>query len=374
MKKVILPLICCVLAYPCAAQKNLSKWFRSFRSRPAVPEAAAPMRSVQGKMLPSPGRVVVPSWQRELEKYVARTAAITPAKSLRFVPSPLPPFQKREFAGLYLNTMRYFHEFKQDADVFLYYQIKPSERRELAPEERKWWLEKSSVIEKKLVFLTAIVDPKQDAALAFALDYVARVRGEAVPMLKGVSGPDLYFSRRDRRFVGDEFYLHDSELNRWKDMFFGGQARAEAEKMPHNLRIAVLNDRQSVLDNMTASHQKGVFNKNGTLECFSRVEDLLASVRAGHVYDLILTDIIIADEGGGYLLTHTLRLSGFPGAIIALSAYERNDAMGIDMFERGFDGMLNLPIGFEDSPFWEADVMRGLNKYFSLRSKHGWNR
>jgi len=373
MKKTVLLLVCCVLAQPCAAQKNLAKWFKNFRSRSAA-VAPLPMRTVQGKMLPSAGHAVVPSWQRDLEKYVARTAAITPEKSLKFLSSSVSEFDKSMFAVRYRYVMERFKEFKREADPFLYYQLKPSERRDLAPEEGKWWIEKVGKIEKDLVYLSAMVDPREDAALAFALDYAARVRGEAVPMLKGVSGPDLYFSRGDRKFVGDEFYLHDPDLKRWGSMLRRGRARLEAEKLPRNLRVAVLNDRQRVLERMTDSHKQGVFIKNGTLECFSRAEDLIAAVRAGRVYDVILTDIVISGGAGGYFLTQTLRLDGFPGAIIALSAYEREDMMGLEMFERGFDGMLNLPIGFEESPFWAADVMRGLNKYFYLRAAHGWER
>ena len=124
---------------------------------------------------------------------------------------------------------------------------------------------------------------------------------------------------------------------------------------------------------MRASHQRNIFICGGELDCFTRADDLIDSIRAGRKYDVILTDIIV-DGGGGYYLTNVLRLDGYQGTIIALSAFERDDAMGMEMFNSGFDGMLNLPIGFEYSPFWEADVMRGLNKYFYLRQLNHWLR
>lgn len=373
MKKLILFAAVLVSAFPSAAQKNPLKWWKNWRTAARPAERAPSFRVVQGKILPSPGRPVVSARQLELEKYVARAVRPTPPENVALSPSPASIQQEIYSLERYQHVMETFQKFKKEMDPFLYYRIKDSYGTEIPSVQSRTLLPAVADMEWELLRLGTTVNVREDAPLAFALEYVVRVRDELAPMLKGLSGADIYFSRKDRVFVGDEFYLHDSELKRWTSMLRRGQARAQAGKLPPGLRVAVLNDRRSVLEEMTKSHQKGVFIRGGELECFNSADDLVASVRSGKKYDMILTDIIVPG-GGGYYLTNVLRLDGFSGAIIALSAYERDDAMGMEMFERGFDGMLNLPSAFEFSPFWASDVMRGLNRYFYLRDLNNWRR
>nr|QGT50838.1 hypothetical protein Elusimicrob2101_1010 [uncultured Elusimicrobia bacterium] len=316
---------------------------------------------------------MVSAKQLELEKYIARAVRPTLPENVALSPTPASLPQEIYARERYKHVMENFQKFKKETGPFLYYRIKEGYGTEIPSVQSRVLLPAVADMERELLRLGATVDVREDAPLAFALEYVARVRDELAPLLKGLSGADIYFSRQDRAFVGDEFYLHDPELKRWSSMLRRGQALAQAEKLPQGLRVAVLNDRRSVLEEMTKSHRNGVFIRNGELACFSSAADLIASVRSGKKYDIILTDIIVPG-GGGYYLTNILRLDGFSGAIIALSAYERDDAMGLEMFERGFDGMLNLPISFEHSPFWASDVMRGLNKYLYLRRLNGWSR
>lgn len=373
MRKIVLFAVMLGTAFPCAAQKNPFKWWKNLRTaaRPAV--SAPSFRVVQGKILPSPGRAVVPVRQLELEKYVARAVRLTPLEKISFATTPASLHQREHFLRSYQETMQRFNAFKREMDPFLYYRLKEGYGKEVSPEESRRLLPAITNMERELLLVKVAIDAKEDEALSFALEYVARVRDELIPIVKGMSGEDLYFSRQDRTFVGDEFYLHAPELKRWTSMLRFGRARALAGELPRGLRVAVLNDRLSVLERMTRFHREGVFIQDGELACFEQADDLIASVRSGQKYDLILTDIIV-NGGGGYYLTNILRLEGFSGTIIALSAFERDDAMGMEMFKRGFDGMLNLPIGFEFSPFWAADVMDGLNNYFKLRRKHKWQR
>ncbi|MGN0016853.1 MAG: response regulator [Candidatus Avelusimicrobium sp.] len=374
MKKTILVVLALISAWPCAAQKNPFKWWKSLRAAPARAATVPSSRVVQGKFLPSPGHVVIPSWQIELERYVARTAVPTKLTALSYTPRPISPEMKEVFGSRYSNTMGLFEKFKKETSPFLYYQIKPSERRRVEPIQKAELLPKVIEMEKSLVLLAAVVNVQEDEALSFALDYTARVRDELMPELKGLSGIDLYFSRSDRKFVGDEFYLlHETQSPRRPSLFRRGSSSRQPAKLPANLRIAVLNDSQSVLEQMWILHRKGAFINGGKLFCFTRADEVLASVRAGTNYDLILTDIIVPG-GGGYYLVHQLRKDGFSGAVIALSAYERDDSMGLDMFKRGFDGMFTLPTGFEYAPSWPSDIERGLNKYFALRARYGWRR
>lgn len=372
MKKTILVALAFISAWPCAAQKNPFKWWKSLRSAPArAAEVTPAYRVVQGKILHSV-RPVVPARQLELEKFVARSVNPTPVQDLVFATTP-GISQTAAFEQRYLETMEKFKQFKKETDPFLYYRLKEPKNSGLPPQESRLLSPLVANMEKSLLRLGAVIDAKEDEPLAFALEYVARVRDELAPVLKGMSGAAIYFSRADRTFVGNEFYLHEPEFKRWTGMLRRGQAVRQADKLPAGLRVAVLNDRESVLENMTASHKQGVFIRGGKLDCFERADDLISAVRTGRKYDIILTDIIV-EGGGGYYLTNVLRIDGYQGAIIALSAFERDDSMGMEMFECGFDGMLNLPIGFEYSPFWAADVMRGLNKYFYLRGLNHWQR
>lgn len=372
IKKLVLWGVLLLAAFPCAAQKNPLKWLPFLRKTPRATVPA--LHAVQGKLLPLRVPPAVPSWQIELERYTARSVIPTKVTALSYNIRSVSPEMQEVFQQRYTTAMTQFEKFRKETFPFLYYQIKPSERREVALIQKADLLPKVMEMERSLVLLAAVVNVKEDEALSFALDYTARVRDELAPEMKGLSGIDLYFSRSDRKFVGDEFYLlHEMELPLRHSVFRRGASHRQPEKLPANLRVAVLNDSQDVLEQMQLLHKKGAFINGGKLFCFARADEVLSSVRAGINYDLILTDIIVPG-GGGYYLVRQLREGGFEGAVIALSAYKRDDAMGLDMFKRGFDGMFTLPVGFEYSPSWPTDIERGLNKYFALRARHGWKR
>lgn len=372
MKKIVLSVLVLMVSFPCAAQWN--KWFKSLRrSTPRVVEPKVlPLREVQGKKLP----VTVPSVssrQLELEKFIARPVQLTPNSQLSFATTPRDFHQRISFQTRYQTVMQDFQKFKSETSPFLYYRLKEPQKADFLSKENQYLLPRTLEMEKELLRLSIVVDSKEDAPLAFAFEYVARVRDELSPMLKGTSGANVYFTRTDREFVGDEFYLHEPELKRWTNMLRHGRALRLAHQLPADLQVAVLNDRESVFEQMVKSHQKGIFIRGGTLEGFSHADELIAAVRAGKKYDIILTDVIVPG-GGAYYLTNVLRLDGFSGTIIALSAFERDDSMGLEMFRRGMDGMINLPIGFEYSPLWESDVMACILKHLKLRKKNNWQR
>lgn len=373
MKKILLSLIVLAAAFPCAAQKNPLKWLKSLRrpARTAPVAAPAPLRNVQGKKLPSDARPALSRRQKELEYFVARQVRLARPQRMSFATDPHSAQQAQAFVERYREVMEKFKKFKQETTPFLYYRLKEPGKTDAPRREDQHFLASTLDMERELLRVSAVIDAKEDDELAFALEYVGRVRDELAPMLKGMSGSDLYFSRTDRQFDPEEFYLHDMEWKRWTDMFRRGQAAKQARQLPRGLRVAVLNDRPSVMEQMQKSNQKGIFIRGGIVDGYTRADALIEAVRAGQKYDLILTDIIVPG-GGGYYLTKVLRLDGFSGSIIALSAFERDDSMAMDMFERGFDGMLNLPIAFEHSPFWESDVMRGINKYYRLKQENDW--
>lgn len=370
MKKIILSLLILTAAFPCEAQKNPLKWFKSLR-KSSVREEPVQFITKQGKKFPAAARPVVSSRQLDLEKYIAREARISHSRLLPFATTPHTLEQAEDFVAQYRETMKKFQKFKQETTPFLYYRMKNSSKTDVLPREHQYLLSATLDMERDLLRVCNIVESEKDKPLAFALEYVTRVRDEVAPALKGMSGKDIFFARSDRKFVADEFYLHENEFKRWGSMFRRGQALAQAKNLPPGLRVAVLNARVSVLDQMQKSHKKGIFIRGGQLDGYLRADQLIEAVRGGKKYDLILTDIIVPG-GGGYYLTNVLRLDGFSGAIIALSAFERDDSMSMDMFARGFDGILNLPSAFEFSPFWESDVMRGLNKYFQLKRIYNW--
>ncbi len=373
MKKTVLFLLCALLYAPGFAQKAPLKFLSRFSMhKPRVP-AARVLRNVQGKKFLPDVRPALPAGSAEMEKFVFHPVRLTEPGNLRVEFTPASSFQTTEILIRYQIVMGRFKDFKKEMDPFLSYQLRPSSRRDLHPVERAHILSRAADMETELTRLAAVISPK-DEALLFAREYTDRVKMEVAPILKGMSSGAPRFSRMDRTFNGDEFYLHKDETKRWLSMLRRGRALRLAAQLPQGLRVAVLNDRASVLEKMQSSHKNGVFIGQGSLDCFSSAEDLLFAIRdLDRQYDLILTDIIVPG-GGGYYVTAELRLDGYEGVIIALSAFERDDAMALDMFERGFDGMLNLPMSFEFSPFWESDVMRGLRNYFQLRDVNGWRR
>ena len=378
MKKLLL-LFILLAALPCAAQRHLLKEaaaegvFKKALGKTAGEDILRQARVVQGKILPGGKmpRAAVPS---DLEKYIFKQVRPTPIGYLPVLflePSQMPI---EDISLLYKRVMQYFQAFKKEMDVFLYYQSKPSERREFSSAEQAMWSEKIGLMNAQLLQLKNLIS-QHDPAYQAAREYMVFAAETVNPMLRGIL-EQRTFARTDRQYTSTEFFLHTPQALKetaWTEWLpLSVRTNQVARRLPEGLRMAVLNDEPSVLAAMQREHQNR-FCPTWELATYSEADDLLQAVRRGAEFDVILTDLIVPG-GGGYYLVSALREKGFNGAIFGLSAYPEESRMGWNMFQRGFDGMIPAPIGFEQDRNWPRLVMKKLQNYFYYRDLNGWSR
>lgn len=388
MKWLTLVLALCV-SLPCAAQKNLLKELTGkgavkqlWKKAPAqtAPAAAVPQvlrqaRVAQGKILPG-GKKPVFKPNVNLERYIFKKVAATDIDRLPLLIVSPTSDQWAQAAWTYLSVMKAFDKFKSEMNVFLYYQSKPSERHNLSGAERAVYMEKISQMHAKLSKLKNLVDAK-DPAYKAAQEYVAFAAEMVNPMMRGVFTSQKV-ARQDRTFDENEFFMRDPHSSRAESLLAKLPVRVQvyqaSRNLPKGLRMAVLNDRPSLLQTMQQLNKKALFFPGWSVSSFNNAEELLQAVtKKGEQFDVILCDIIVPG-GGGYYVTAMLREKGFNGAIIALSSYGEQKKLGQAMFDKGFDGMISQHEGFEYGKEWPVQMMKRLSNYFYYRDLHGWKR
>ncbi len=340
------------------------------------PQVLRSARIVQGKILLG-GKHPNSKLNEKLDRYIFKQVATSQVGEIPVLLYQPTPSEWGKAVMAYLRIMEDFKTFKQEMDGFLYYQSKPSERRQLAASERSYWLGKISDMNVRLRSLRNLISP-DDPAYKAAREYVAYAAETVDPTLRGMMGNYQDAVRKDRKFNESEFFLETPQAN--KEFALKGllplsmRAPQLAGTLPKGLKLAILNDRWSVLDKMHINHKKGMFFPDWELSYFKNTEDLLNAMRQGQHFDVILTDIIVPG-GGGYYLTRSLRDQKYNGVIIALSAYEESASLGERMFSCGFDGMISLPVGFESiSRSWTYEIMKKMQNYFYYRDANGWSR
>lgn len=373
-------LLALFVAFPCAAQKNVMKGLIGHETLkkamgPNVnPKLLRTARISQGKILLG-GRKPISQPNVNLDKYVFQRVQPTNVAKLPILLYEPSPKEWSNAVLAYVQVMDAFKQFKKEMDIFLYYQSKPGESRQLAGAEKAEWLQKISGMRARLGTLKNIISPN-DPAYKAAREYVAYAAGVIDPTLRGMMS-EYRIIRKDREYKMDEFFLHTPEGNKGSSLMgmmpLSVRAAQLNRKLPQGLKMAVLNDRESILKRMKDLNSK-VFFPSWEITTFKNTEELLRAMLVhGQQFDVILTDIIVPG-GGGYYLTGTLRDKGYNGVIIALSSYQEEKGLGDGLFNRGFDGMVSLPIGFEEGKEWPYTIMKDMHNYFYYRDLNGWNR
>lgn len=365
----------CLLAAVCAAAPCLAqKWPAG--GKKAVQAARASVKTMVSRkvsgLVPRATNFSVPA--AALERYVFKTVAPTPAGRLVLRYDDAPYSWILESASEYAWVARRFKAFKKEADAFLYYQTNLSESRLLHAEEISYWRKRIDAMAADLDAVRLRVD-SDDPLLSFAQEYLTYARWVIFPHAK-----DIYFitplaPRTDRTFSMQEFFLQNpaAESFRWELPF--SRVRRVSAQLPPGLRVAVVNDFRLFRERVGELHRQGRLFPDGSLETYSKADDLLEDmIKGGKKYDVIFTDIIIFGGGGGYYLASELRRQGYGGVIISLSSYPQSEELGRKMFERGIDGMIRLEGGAEYKRGWPADVMQKLLNHYYYRDVGGWSR
>ena len=372
-KKIILFLLALVSCVPLCAQTSARAARIALRAEEIVQES---LPRVQGKIwtaAPMHSRPMVHNFST-MEHFVQMQLPPRLPRDFKFV-DPVPSIGLAEEAIYRYNQVeKDFDRFRKDMDVFLYYQAKPIERRELMPAERRKWLERLGVLKREVEKLGAYFS-MEDEGFRKMRDYITYAYTAIEPELANVIFVTPLPPRKDRTFSLAEFCLHNppGEITAWMSSLPGIRNRMAARHLPEGLKVAVLNDRYSVLKQMQQRHQDGIFLPTGTLYTYTDVTDLLEDIFAGRIApDVVLTDILVSDRGGGYQVAAELRLRRYSGAIIALTAYQENEEVGLEMYRHGLDGLIAMPIGFEEGSTWPSRIMQAISNHFYYRKLHGW--
>ncbi len=300
--------------------------------------------------------------------------------SLKF---PEPTAQQLElFKTRYNEIMTPFLSKKRELDPILYYQANTNERHVLSSMERSHWVEQILEMDRLLNDLSTLVWSGEKVLLK-SREYVHFAMKTVSPESMGLLAlkPSL---RLDRVLDESEFFMYNppEELvpasAQAKEGFFSWGAslfrRRPQPPLPSGIKMAVLNDRETVLDAMQKAHQKGNFCADWELSFYTDAQQLVDDITlGGKKVDLVLTDLVVPG-GGGYFVTYSLRQAGMPVTIVAGSAFEEDIKMARSLFDYGFDGMIPLKFGFEFGSGWETNIMRKLSNYFYYKNKNGWIR
>lgn len=373
-RQIILYLLAVAACVPVYAQSTARAARIMLRTEEMVQES---LPRVQGKIWsagPMLGRPTVHNFST-MEHYVQmKVNEDRLPREFKFIePSPSAALAN-EAIRHYDLVEKSFEQFRKDMDVFLYYQAKPVERRELLPAERRQWLDRLNLLKRQVEGLGAYLSP-EDEGVRQMRDYITYAYTVVEPQLLNVLFVEPLEPRTDREFLLEEFCLHNPPEKEpfWISPIPWIRNRRIARTLPAGLKIAVLNDRYSVLGRMQEKHRAGSFFPTGTIYTYTDASQLLDDVLSERINpDVILTDILVSGSGGGYYVAAELRLHQYQGSIIALTAYREDKEVGQEMFRHGLDGFISMPIGFENGSFWTSRIMQAVTNHFYYRKLHGW--
>ena len=375
-RRIILYLLAVAACVPLYAQSTARAARIALRAEEMVQES---LPRVQGKIWPSAGplhgRPTVHNFSTMEQIVQMQVESSRLPRDFKFI-EPFPSMALvQEAINRYNLVEKSFERFRKDMDVFLYYQAKPIERRELMPAERRQWLERLNILKRQIESLGAYLAP-DDKGFSQMRNYIEYAYTAVEPTLGSVLFVKPLAPRTDREFSLEEFCLHNpaATLSSWLPPISWIKNRLASRKLPENLTVAVLNDRYSVLKEMEKSHREGVFFPSGRLHFYGNATSLVDDILAGRIQpDVILTDILVSQSGGGYYVASELRLRRYSGTIIALTAYREDNEVGLEMFNHGLDGLISMPIGFEKTSSWPSRIMQAVANHFYYRKLHGWD-
>ena len=373
-KRIILYLLAIVNCVPLYAQSTARAARITLRAEEMLQES---LPRVQGKIWPAGplhGRSTIHNFATMEHIVQMQIESSRLPRDFKFlVPSPSLALAQ-EAINRYNLAEKSFEQFRKDMDVFLYYQAKPIERHEITPAERRQWLERLNVLKRQVEGLGAYLAPDDEGFIKMR-EYITYAYTAVEPALGNVLFIQPLEPRTDREFSLEEFCLHNppEKVSSWVPPISWIRNRISSRKLPKELKVAGLNDRYSVLEQMEKSHQGGIFFPNGTIYTYTDATDLLKDIFSGRIRpDVILTDILVSQSGGGYYLASELRVHQYSGAIIAVTAYQEDKEVSLEMFRHGLDGLISLPIGFEYTSSWPSRIMQAVSNHFYYRQLHGW--
>ena len=201
----------------------------------------------------------------------------------------------------------------------------------------------------------------EDKPLQDALKYLYFVVGEINPMFKGLYEEPQ--KRIGRRFQREEFVLDQMWFDQMSRMAWPPRTAA----LPEKLKVAVVNDDPTILQQYTLWQQQGLF-KGWDFSFFSTAEAAVKGIAQNPGYQLLITDWTVANSSV-LESVRRLRAAGNTLRVIVCSSYTVGQINAQQMFNQGFDGFISWADVTASGP---KHLAEGLKRFFFYKDYYKW--
>ena len=201
----------------------------------------------------------------------------------------------------------------------------------------------------------------EDKPLQDALKYLYFVVGEINPMFKGLYEEPQ--KRIGRRFQREEFVLDQMWFDQMSRMAWPPRTAA----LPEKLKVAVVNDDPTILQQYTLWQQQGLF-KGWDFSFFSTAEAAVKDIAQNPGYQLLITDWTVANSSV-LESVRRLRAAGNTLPVIVCSSYTVGQINAQQMFNQGFDGFISWADVTASGP---KHLTEGLKRFFFYKDYYKW--
>lgn len=363
-------------------------------------------------------------WREEYEalRVLWNKADPTPTDQLEpLLTHSVPPETLAYLQGAYTDLVALIRETEHEIMPKVVYSFLQNEGRQFNQEEKKSINTSIHIVRTQVSVLLKAIN--KDPYLLVQEKYWTRMFGAFNPLLKGVLVKPMSVFRQDnRKFVMTEFALHNPDgsspyLPKSQSMIAGeneedddfdeeqysGQPEALRrqltrlaeqrvhneqmqqlaeqerdallERVPANLKIAVINDDLLPLINWKNWAQKGYLGKNATVATFRNGFSFLKEIRHGVRYDMVITDLVLPD--GGVAMMENFRILDPKAIVFASSKFypgDGDDHSAEDLFNFGMDGYIWNNSNLNEGSFGYLQYLRQVNNYFYYKNKYHWIR
>lgn len=289
----------------------------------------------------------------------------TPLRDLRINLIHPTSDQVQQVVNEYRNLMRDFEPVRKEVTTKLLYKTLPNDKwSSLLPQERREMILQLSSLHGRAVRLHRVVLSK-DEPLAEIIAWTDKALQVINPF--HVPNSRSYMRTDNRVFKSDEFFL---KYPKSSDLPEG--VKAPERVLPANLRVAVLNDQEDILDMYKIWERQGRLGEGWKVSTYTDTRELIRDLESGLSYDLIITDLTVPG-GGGYFLVDQVRNMRLEVPVIGCSMYTFDKLNAQKMFEQGFDGYIYGDDMFEEvsgSVTWVGYI----KNYYYYKNLYGWSR
>lgn len=273
--------------------------------------------------------------------------------------------QVQQAVSEYRNLVKDFAPVHKEITTKLLYKTLPNDKwTALLPQERRSLILSLSRLQGRVEKLRRVVFAKDQPLEKMAV-WIDTALQEVNPFY--MPGIRLRGRADKRVFDRNEFFL---KYPNKADLPAG--VTAPERTVPPDLRVAVLNDQEDILDMYRAWDQQGRLGEGWSVTTYKDTRNLLNDLQNGHMYDLIITDLTVPG-GGGYFLTDQVREMGLNMPIIGCSMYTLDKLDAQKMFDQGFDGYIYGDDLFEEMS-GSVSWLGYIKNYYYYKALHGWSR